>query len=114
MNAIIFIPSLSRYAPACIYSKFLWSDEHKAHIWEGRELSHQEFNEVADKVLLEEGYFIRPSVRLIAEKTEPPSEAMLRVVETPADSTPQENVESITPAKVNEFLEAKKKYKNKK
>ena len=33
------------------WTTFLWSEEHNAYIWQGRELNPQEFNEVVDSVV---------------------------------------------------------------
>lgn len=70
MKAIIFLPSISRYAPAK-QGDFLWSEKHNCHIWQGRELGVEEFNGVVDGVMADENYYIHPSVRILLEKEKP-------------------------------------------
>jgi hypothetical protein len=67
MRAIIFLKSTSRFAPAK-QGDFLWSNEHNCHIWQGRELTIEEFNQVVDAVMEDDNYYIRPSVRLLPPK----------------------------------------------
>ncbi len=65
MKAIIFLKNISRYAPAK-QGDFLWSETHQCHIWQGRELDPEEFNQVVDAIMEDENHYIRPSVRLFA------------------------------------------------
>lgn len=73
MKAIIcmFIPQ-PPLCPTLAYGEFYWSPVHKCHVWGGQtkkpiELSMQEFNKLADKLLHEHDFFGKRTVRLIEE-----------------------------------------------
>lgn len=67
IKVIIFLKNISRYAPVK-QGEFLWSNEYNCHIWGGRELEIEEFNREVDRIMEQENYYIRPSVRIIEKQ----------------------------------------------
>ena len=67
----MFIPQ----GPVCrvfAYGEFYWSEAHKCHVWGGvtrkpRELTMDEFNKVADKLLHEQEFFGQRTVRMLPD-----------------------------------------------
>ena len=74
MRAIIILPATSRYSPAKI-GNFRFSEKHNAHIWDGRELEMDEFNEVAKRIFYLrrneiEDFELPPYVQMVEDKAE--------------------------------------------
>jgi len=79
----------------------LWSEEYQAHIYKGRPLSLDEFNEVSYRVCVEESdfhglYEIHPYPKLVKVETGPEAQVSEKVEvvdknsEEPADTPPEE------------------------
>jgi hypothetical protein len=60
----IYIPTDSRFAQPVVEKVFYLSADRTRHVWQGRTLSIEEFNDVADSVLTKKTYYKRPSVRV--------------------------------------------------
>jgi hypothetical protein len=74
MRLIICLTNTSKFSPAK-QGDFVWSDAHNCHVWQGRELTPEEFHSVADGVLQapDHLYWVRPTVRVVAsEEAEEP------------------------------------------
>lgn len=52
--------------------RFLWNDQHQAMILEGREITGEEFDAVADDIFAAEADFSRPVPKRIVTKAEKP------------------------------------------
>lgn len=51
IKAILILPNISRAQSSNKVGDFYWNEEHQAYIWQGRELSIDEFNQNAAKVI---------------------------------------------------------------
>jgi hypothetical protein len=70
MQAIIILPATSRYSPAKI-GNFIFSEEFGAHIWGGRPLDMEEFNEISKRIFYSrrneiEDFDLPPYVQLVS------------------------------------------------
>jgi hypothetical protein len=66
----IYIPTDSRFAQPVVEKVFFLSQDRQRHVWQGRTLTVEEFNEVADSVLTKKTYYKRPSVRVFEVEDE--------------------------------------------
>lgn len=65
MKVIICVFIKSRF-PVARHGDFHWSNDHKCHIWQGREFSIEEINSgAADPIFNDDNHFYRPTVRLV-------------------------------------------------
>jgi hypothetical protein len=74
MQAIIILPATSRYSPAKI-GNFIFSEEFGAHIWGGRPLDMEEFNEISKRIFYSrrneiEDFDLPPYVQMVEAKAE--------------------------------------------
>ena len=68
MKAIICIFYRSRSRPGR-YGEFVWMHEHECYVWKGRTFNldseRDEFHELSDRILAQEGLFPKPTIRLL-------------------------------------------------
>ncbi|MEI7532855.1 MAG: hypothetical protein WCK57_00665 [Verrucomicrobiae bacterium] len=94
IKALIILPKTSRYSPAKV-GNFLWSDEHQAHLWDGRALDLEEFNRVSKDIFYDnrrkiEFFDLPPYVQLIdLVEREEVQETEARPVPGPSSSKPR-------------------------
>ena len=82
---LVFSPATSRYSPAKV-GRFIWNDDHQAHLYDGRPLTLEEFNPIAKHIFYQrrdeiETFDLPPYVQLIEEtaaEPEPAAEAPAR------------------------------------
>jgi hypothetical protein len=66
----IYIPTDSRFAQPVTEKEFLLSEDRQRYVWQGRALTIDEFNAVADDVLRKKRYYKRPTVRVFEVEDE--------------------------------------------
>jgi len=72
-TAILYI-KIPRATSLNKVGEFEWSDEHQAHIWRGKELTIEEFNESAPQVLKK--YLGKPVFPKVIQHQESPAEQL--------------------------------------